>query len=227
MVIASYRWPEALRLSLEAALALTVQDLEVLVVEDGGDRASEAVVRDAHDPRARWPKLRDGSGGQSGPNTLGRRKARAPVVAYLGHDDIWHPEHLAQLLSVLEPTVDAAHGVTLYLGAQDDGRVTIAGSSPWEPATFVSPSSLAHWRDSPRIGSWVAPGDTGMPVDYAFLMSCRARGARFSASRAATTFKYPASWRLDSYRTRDVTPQLRLRERLTLEPQRPGRAARS
>jgi hypothetical protein len=50
-------------------------------------------------------------------------------------------------------------------------------------------------------------------------MTSRARGALFTSSGAPTVFKFPAAWRLDSYRTRDATPQLRLRERLNAEPQ--------
>lgn len=219
VIIASYQWPEALRTSLRAALSQTIEDIEVLVVEDGPDRASRAVVRDARDARVRWMRLRRCTGSQSGPNTYGLREARAPVVAYLGHDDLWHPEHLARLLSVLDPSVDAAHAVTVLLGGDDDKPLLVAGSSAWEPSTFVPPSSLIHWRDSPRIGAWIAPDQTGMPVDYAFLMASHDRGARFVASGTPTVFKFPATWRLDSYQTRDATPQLRLHERLDAEPQ--------
>ena len=218
VIIASFQWPEALRTSLAGALAQTVEELEVLVIEDGTDRASRAVVRDAGDDRVRWMCLGHGTGSQSGPNTHGRRRARAPIVAYLGHDDVWHPDHLACLLAVLDRSTDAAHAVTLYLGADDDKRVLVAGSTPWEPSAFVPPSSVVHWRDSPRIGAWIAPDRTGMPVDYAFLMASHASGARFAASGAPTVFKYPAAWRLDSYRTRDATPQQRLYERLRAEP---------
>jgi glycosyltransferase involved in cell wall biosynthesis len=219
VIIASFQWPEALRTSLQTALSQTVEDVEVLVIEDGPDQASRIVAREANDARVRWMGIRHGTGSQSGPNTLGLRQARAPVVAYLGHDDVWHPEHLARLLPVLEHAVDAAHAVTLYLGADEDRRLLIAGSRPWEPPDFVPPSSLAHWRDSPRIGPWITPDQSGMPIDYAFLMAAHGRGARFAASGSPTAFKYPAAWRLDSYTRRDATPQLRLWERLRAEPQ--------
>ena len=42
VVIASYRWPEALRLSLQTALDQTVREIEVIVVEDG--RAHERTL---------------------------------------------------------------------------------------------------------------------------------------------------------------------------------------
>ena len=159
------------------------------------------------------------TGSQSAPNTRGWQRARAPVVAYLGHDDFWHPEHLASLLSVLSPRVDIAHGVTLWLGANEDDRLEISGVESWHPGTFVPPSSVAHWRCNSRIGSWVRPGTSGMPVDYAFLMTSQARGARFASSGEPTVFKFPAAWRLDSYRTRDVSPQVQLRQRLISDPQ--------
>jgi Glycosyl transferase family 2 len=217
VVIASYRWPEALELSLASALEQTLGDIEVLVVEDGDDRASRAVVRAARDRRVRWHAMRRASGSQSGPNAYGWRHARAPVVAYLGHDDIWHPEHLRQLTDALSPDVDAAHAVTLYLRESGDDQ-HVAGSRAWSPDTFVPPSSLAHLRDSPRLGAWAPAGASGWSVDHAFLMSCHARGARFAASGQPTVFKYPAGWRIDCYRTRDVTPQRGLRERLAREP---------
>ncbi len=205
-------------MSLAGALAQTVEDVEVLVVEDGSDRASRTVVREARDTRARWMCLRHGVGSQAGPNAHGWRTARAPIVAYLGHDDLWHPEHLARLLSVLDCKVDVAHAVTLFLGADGDERLYLAGSRAWEPTAFVPPSSIVHWRDSPRVGPWTGPDRSGMPVDYAFLMASHARGARFATSGAPTVFKYPAAWRLDSYQNRDATPQRRLQEQLDAHP---------
>lgn len=218
VIIASYRWPEALRTSVDSALAQTIEDIEVLVIEDGADRASRGVVREACDGRVRWACLAEGTGSQSGPNQLGRRRAQAPIVAYLGHDDVWHPEHLERLLSVLDPAADVAHAVTVLIGVDEDRRLLLAGSRAWEPTTFVPPSSLAHWRDSPRIAPWTAPEQSGVPVDHAFLVLAHARGARFVTSGAATVFKHPASWRVDSYRTRDATPQQRVHERLRTEP---------
>ncbi len=218
VIIASYRWPEALRLSLATALTQTVEDVEVLVIEDGRDTASRNVVREAADPRVRWMGLRHPAGSQSGPNAHGLRRARAPVVAYLGHDDVWHPEHLAGLLAVLDPDADVAHAVTLFIGAGDDTRLEVAGTHAWRTNAFVPPSSVGHWRERPRIGEWGAADASGMPVDYAFLMASHARGARFVTSGEPTVFKYPAAWRVDSYRTRDVRPQAELRDRLASDP---------
>ncbi len=217
-MIASYRWPQVLAPCLASALDQTVADIEVLVVEDGSDTASREVVHAAADPRVRWLAVQPNSGSQSGPNAEGRRQARAPVVAYLGHDDLWHPEHLADLLGVLGPDVDLAHAISLFLGADDDTRLEVAGSTAWTPDAFVPPSSIAHWRDSPRVGAWAGAAQSGLPVDYAFLMASHLRGVRCATTGRPTVFKHPAAWRADSYRTLDATPLLAVRDALAADP---------
>jgi hypothetical protein len=236
VVIASYRWPEALRLSLASALSQTVEEIEVLVVEDGVDEASRTVVEELGDPRVRWLRRVPGSGSQAGPNELGRRSAAAPVVAYLGQDDVWARRHLERLLAVFSPGIDVVHAVTLYLEEPSTvpahhslaaapipvelggGTLRLAGLSPWRPEYFVPPSSLAHRRRSRCIGDWRDPSSTGWPVDYDFLLRCHERHARFASSRAATVFKYAAALRPDSYKRLDVTPQRAVTAQLRLEP---------
>lgn len=235
-MIASYRWPEALRLSLASALSQTVEQIEVLVVEDGVDETSRTVVEELGDSRVRWLRRVPSCGSQAGPNELGRSCAIAPAVAYLGQDDVWDQRHLECLLAVFSPSVDVVHAVTLFLEAPftvpahqsvpiapipvelGGGTFRLAGLSPWRPGYFVPPSSLAHRRQSRRIGDWPDPSSTGWPVDYAFLLACRARNARFASSRAPTVFKYAAALRPDSYKRRDVTPQRAVTAQLRLEP---------
>jgi glycosyltransferase involved in cell wall biosynthesis len=58
IVLPTYRRAELLRTrSLPAALAQTHQRVEVLVIGDGPDPESEAIVREAGDERARWTNL--------------------------------------------------------------------------------------------------------------------------------------------------------------------------
>ncbi len=189
----------------------------MLVVEDGRDRASRRVVGATGDPRVRLLRLPRTSGSQAGPNALGWRRARAPVIAYLGHDDIWHPEHLAHLLEGLSAEVDVVHATTLMLGHPHAGPL-LAGRRVWTPGTFVPPSSIAHRRDHARLGTWPRSAAQRRTVDYEFLERCSAAGARFAASGRPTVFKYPASWGMDAYRTRDVARQAAIADRLERDP---------
>lgn len=199
-------------------------------------RGRVILVLELGDPRVHWLRRVPGSGSHAGPNALGRRFAVAPVVAYLGQDDVWDNRHLEALLAGFSPGVDVVHGVTLYLEEPSalpahatiaaaaipselgGGSLRLACLSPWRPEYFVPPSSLAHRRGSRCVGDWPDPSSTGWPVDCAFLLACHARTARFASSQAPTVFKYAAALRPDSYKRRDVTPQRAATARLKREP---------
>jgi len=217
-VVASYRWPEALRLALGSALSQTVREIEVVVVEDGRDRRSREVVREIADPRLSWAHLMRNSGSQARPNAVGRRKARAPVVAYLGHDDLWAPNHLETLLDTLaREGADIAHAMTVMPGHPIMGTV-LAGRSPATDGEHVPPSSIAHLRDSPRVGDW--PRDAGgiRPVDYEFMFRSRALGAVVAATGVPTVLKFPAGWSLETFRSADASDQREMSARMIEDP---------
>ncbi len=216
MVIASYRWPGALRLAIESALAQTVREIEVIVVEDGLDTGSREVVRAIGDRRVSWHRKWFRSGSQNGPNEKGRRLARAPVVAYLGHDDIWTPDHLEGLLEAFETGADLVHSTTLLLGGPSGDL--IAGSRPFTPDHFVPPSSMAHLKNGPRIARWPVSASITPQVDWHFFNSCFQLGAKVAVSGRPTTLKYPASWSSVAFRERDCSRQEELVRRLALDP---------
>ena len=74
-----------------------------MVVGDGvTDDTLEHVPRS--DPRVRVIGLPCNSGSQAKPHNVGVAAARGKYVAYLGHDDIWMPNHLAALAQLFEAT---------------------------------------------------------------------------------------------------------------------------
>lgn len=96
--------PAFLRRALESIQAQTFQDLEVVVVNDGGPsikavlapfRAAGLKVKDLHHPKAR---------GQSAARNAAIRVARGRWIAYLDDDDLYYPDHLAVLVETLGAT---------------------------------------------------------------------------------------------------------------------------
>lgn len=217
VVIASYRWPEALRLSLQTALDQTVREIEVIVVEDGRDRSSKKVVEELGDPRVRWMRLLRNSGSQARPNTVGRRKARAPVVAYLGHDDLWAPNHLETLLDALaREDADIAHAMTVMPSYP---VAHLAGRTPATDREHAPPSSIAHLRDSPRVGEWPPDARGLLPVDYELMFRSRALGATVAATGVASVLKIPAARDLYAFRSRDVSQHREIAASLAADPE--------
>src|SRR5687767_7950927 len=102
VVMATYNWSSVLPYSIASVLEQTFTDFELLVVGDACTDDSAEVVNAIGDPRVRWIDLQPRAGHQSGPNNEGIRQARGEFIAYLGHDDLWLPHHLASALAALD-----------------------------------------------------------------------------------------------------------------------------
>ena len=89
-------------IAIDSALAQTSEDFELLVVGDGCDAETRAVVQSYTDPRIRFtdnPKA-------EGFGYLHRRaaieRAGGDYVAFLSDDDLWAPSHLVDLGALLD-----------------------------------------------------------------------------------------------------------------------------
>src|SRR3954468_6377757 len=102
VIISTYNWSSVLRYAITSVLAQTFSDFELIVVGDCCTDDSEAVVRSFDDQRVGWHNLAQNCGSQFGPNNHGLSLARGPYIAYLGHDDLWHQDHLARLVCGIE-----------------------------------------------------------------------------------------------------------------------------
>ncbi len=80
--------------AVKSALAQSLPEIEVLVVVDGPDDATEEVLRGIDDPRLRFEALPAPSGAAAARNA-GVARARGEWIAFLDDDDAWLPEKLA------------------------------------------------------------------------------------------------------------------------------------
>src|SRR5687767_11682012 len=104
VVTATYHRPAALRFAIESVLAQSFTDWELIVVGDGCTDHTAAVVAGFTDPRIRFVNLGANSGDQAIPNNVGVALARGRCIAFLNHDDLWWPDHLASGLAALRRT---------------------------------------------------------------------------------------------------------------------------
>ncbi|MFD0934038.1 glycosyltransferase family 2 protein, partial [Methylobacterium trifolii] len=212
VIIATYNWSEALRCAIASVLAQTMGNFELLVVGDACTDETGAVVESFADARVAWINLPHNHGSQYGPNNAGLARARGRYVAYLGHDDLWWPGHLAAALNVFERTgADIVGSVTALYGPPESGIRAITGLFPedtYSPRYFFPPSSLLHTRALlERVGPWRGPSEARVAVDQDFLLRCYEAGATVAPTRELTVFKFNAAWRRDSYRDRSASEQ--------------------
>lgn len=95
--------------ALGSALGQTLQDVEIIVVIDGPDAATEAALAGVQDPRLRVITLPYPVGGAEARN-VGIRAARAEWIALLDDDDEWLPHKLEAQLALAQSTVQATGG---------------------------------------------------------------------------------------------------------------------
>ena len=221
VVIAAYNWSSVLRYSIASVLRQTLDDFELWVIGDACTDDSEQVARSFGDARLHWHNLERNSGSQAGPNNAGVARARADFVAYLGQDDLWHPEHLASTLAVARATgADAVHGLAevIYPG----GERTISGLTPGGELTaddVVVTSCLLHRRSLfDEVGPWAMPEEVALQVDVEWQRRLWLAGKTFRGTGRLSAFKFPAAARPASYLERPSHEQAEYARRMFEEP---------
>lgn len=96
-IIPLYNGGRFIQETLESVLAQTMPPDEIIVVDDGStDNGPDIVRRMAEQHRIRL--LEKPNGGQSAARNHGVAHAHGDLIAFLDHDDIWYPHHLATLV---------------------------------------------------------------------------------------------------------------------------------
>ena len=214
VVIAAYNRATVLRHALASVLRQDYRHIEVLVVGDACTDESEEVARAAGDERVRWFNLEENTGSQAGPNQAALELARGELIAYLGQDDLWRPDHLAVLVADLERR--GADATTSTVSIVYPGRVPVRRLLSPAAGSFNPTSTLMHTRAAGLAAGGWRPDyrNSILPPDEDFYARLRESGARFSRVRALTVIKFTSVLRPGSYRDRSDREQACARARL-------------
>jgi glycosyltransferase involved in cell wall biosynthesis len=189
--------------TVESVLDQTFRNFELIVVGDGvTDNTLESVPQ--RDSRVKTINLSENSGSQSSPNNAGIAAARGRYIAYLGHDDVWMPDHLSVLAEVFaKDECDVAISGCVFHGPEGTDLIWVTGlfTEPDDVRRhFFPPTALAHRASLTRkIGEWREPFTVSAPVDSEFILRAVDGGAKFSASGQITAHKFAAGHRYLSY----------------------------
>ncbi len=220
VITPTYNRSNVLRYAIQSVLWQTLQNFEMLIIGDGCTDDSAEVVASFQEPRLRWRNLSENSGHQSVPNNTGLAMARGRYVAYLGHDDLWYPTHLASLVNELEKSnADIANSVCLLIGSPDSGvRHLTGGTVPKGISNWTPPSCVMHRRSLVgEIGYWKKYTELDIDPEVDFLYRAELNGSSFVIAKNVTAFKFPSAWRRDSYRERRCDEQAEYVRRIQRE----------
>lgn len=197
VIVATYNSAVTLKPALQSLAKQDFHDFEVWVIGDGCRDDSEDIVRDMNDSRLRWHNLPVNSGSQSAPNNEGLRRARGTYVAYLGHDDLWLPWHLSDLLAAMaDGGGDFVSATALLLHPDGTHRVTgLIGTGRSHADQYTPPSGWLHRRDiADRIGGWRDPGALRCGVDLDFQRRVALAGCKCGDTTRLSVLKFPSAW---------------------------------
>ena len=135
VIITAYNVADYIGPAILSALAQTLGDFEVLVLDDGSTDGTLKTARAFFDRRLRIIQCP-----HRGPATLlraGIELAQSPYIAPLDADDLWTPEKLEQQYQFLEAHRDAGLAFTWSRVIDEEGQDTGITSQLWEgPVAF-------------------------------------------------------------------------------------------
>jgi len=208
VIIATFNRAQMLRCAIQSVLAQQVVDIEVLVIGDRCTDDSAEVVGAFADLRLHWRNRSENCGSQWGPNNDALAIARAPYIAFLGHDDLWFPWHLTTLLPLLDAGADLAHPMIGILGP--DRLEGVFGEPPAGETYVRTPVPPSGWlvRKSvlQTLGGFRDRGQITRGTDDDLLARLHRAGHRIAAAPRLSVLKFPSHfWR--AYAADAAVPQ--------------------
>jgi len=115
VVVTTYNYAKYLPFALESILEQTLQDLEIVLVNDGStDNTNEVVQKYAHLQNLCY--ISQNNAGQAVAKNTGIHAARGAFIAFLDADDIWIRDKLEKQLPLFDdPQVGVVYGRTTYI----------------------------------------------------------------------------------------------------------------
>jgi glycosyltransferase involved in cell wall biosynthesis len=169
--------------AIASVLAQTVDDIELVVVDDGSSDATAAIARAFEDPRVRV--INGPARGVAAARNAGIAAATSDCIAFCDADDVLLPPHLGALLDLASPdAIVTANAYWLFEGGIDPRKTRHRGRFPAPDhqrraileQNFVSTMALFPRALPDRIGPFAE--DLTHAEDWDFWMRAIYSGAR-------------------------------------------------
>ncbi|HKR01610.1 MAG TPA: glycosyltransferase [Pyrinomonadaceae bacterium] len=98
VILPVYNGENYLRFAIESVLGQTLQDFELIVIDDGSSDPTPGVAR-SYGERVRY--VRQNNTGVAGAFNHGLRLAAGRYISWLSHDDVFHPAKLENQVNAL------------------------------------------------------------------------------------------------------------------------------
>ncbi len=205
VIIPAYNSAWSISRTLQSIQHQTLKDFEVIVVNDGSTDDLEDIL-EPFLADARIRVVRQENSGLAASRNRGISEAKAPLVAPIDADDLWHPEFLEETVSALEK-VDSAPFAFSYFFRIDEHDRLLPFTPPDAPPRHdflgllclnsVGCGSAAVYRKDLilRVGGYdVALGQRGLPgaEDWKLILHLAKLGEPIMIERLLTGYRITA-----------------------------------
>lgn len=148
VVIPAYNAESFIAITLESVFSQTFKDYEVIVVDDGSQDKTKAVVDQYYVKHSLTGHcIRQMNKGIAGARNTGIKHARGEFIALLDHDDIWYPQKLQRMMDAFDqyPATDLiCHHLNMVKNGKKIGVLKMGPSSRnmYEKMLFTIRGSL-------------------------------------------------------------------------------------
>lgn len=161
IIMPAYNAEQYIRPSIESVLNQTIDDWELLVIDDGSTDRTRNVVRAFPDPRIRL-FLRRHEGLISKVRNFGLSQAQGRYIAFLDSDDLYEPDALETLTTYLDDRSDCNAVYGYFRWIDEDGRFVNVNNEVWlakgDDGHFYLPDERMHrWENilSGKTPTWL------------------------------------------------------------------------
>jgi glycosyltransferase involved in cell wall biosynthesis len=165
VVIAVYNGEATIGEAIASVLGQTLAPLEIIVVDDGSEDRTPAIVDQLALAHACLRRVRqDPNAGQAAALNRGIAEACGAYLAFLDADDVWMPDKSARQVAMLaaDPTLDVVYGLAKQRWAHP-GEVGLEG--PAVPA-YLPGAMLIRRETFDRVGPFDTRWRLGSVVDW-------------------------------------------------------------
>lgn len=207
ILIPTHEHPLLLPWAIDCARHQTESDIDILVVCDGADRRSvEEALSARFDPRVMVEEFPKGERHGEGWRHLALESARGEIVCYLSDDDLWFPDHVAQMLAIrgdglfhtLPTRINQDGTVERLYGSRD----TIASGHNYIPLSAMGHTTEAYRR----LPTGWSPAPIDTHTDLFMWSKFIAADSPLDASPVPTVIHFP------THQRQDWTPDRRRQE---------------
>ena len=101
VIIPAYNAAKYIEDTLASVIAQTIQDFEIIVVNDGSTDNTKEILDRIAASDIRINSIHKSNSGVSDTRNIGMEQAKGQYLAFLDADDIWHPQKLEKQINIL------------------------------------------------------------------------------------------------------------------------------